>query len=42
MALPLSEPGRIAAGWSRAGWGPDLRPGPAGENLLLYPAGPLL
>ena len=22
--------------------GADLRPGPAGENLLLYPAGPLL
>ena len=29
---------RLEQGWV----GADLRPGPAGENLLLYPAGPLL
>ena len=42
MALPLSEPGRIAARLEQGWVGADLRPGPAGENLLLYPAGPLL
>lgn len=42
MALPLSEPGRIAARLEQGWVGADLRPRPAGENLLLYPAGPLL